>query len=191
MQTPCSDVLKAVETRLKSISIPGIKREEIQILPEGRPPAIAGEKYLVISPTAVVTNNPERNLRSKTVGFRLNLIQRTRATPEDRLGLIYEADAETHEIHEVITSAVESLDMFRVLITLIKQTETNIKQVRYSISKTFTHRVTVLSPVHLYPGYFHGKSSEHDSKLAGYRTFSTFTSPSFTPSINPLSCAGE
>lgn len=191
MQTPTSYVLKAVETRLKSISIPGIKREEIQILPEGRVPASAGERYLVISPTAIVTNNPERNLRSKTIGFRVNLIQRTRAIPEDRLGIIYTDDSYAHEIHSVIDAAIESLDMFRVLITLVKQTEANIKQVRYSLSKTFTHKVTILSPIKLYPGYFHSTNSDLDSKLAGYKTYSAFTSPSFTPSVNPLSCDGE
>jgi hypothetical protein len=189
MQTPCSYVTKAVETKLKSISIPGIKREEIYVLPEGRVPASAGQKSIIISPSAITTENTNLNYRAKVVGFRVHLIQRVRDIPPDRFGLIYTDPNETHEIHDVIVDAVQSLDMFRSLNTLINTTQDSSElQLRYSLVKTFIHRITILTPIHLYPGYFHSKSSEHDATLAGYKTYSSFTSPSFYLSSNPLSC---
>lgn len=188
--TPCSYLCNAVLARLQSTAIPGIKPEEIIILPEGRPPATMGERYIVISPESIMTVNPNSDFRGEVVYFRINLIQRMRATPNDRFGIVYTSNGELHDTHQTITDSIQSIEMFTLLRDLITQTEnTNPEQKRFSIAKTFVHRMTTLNPTHLYPGFFLSQPSSATDKISGYMTYQTLQSPTFYPVSNPLSCS--
>jgi hypothetical protein len=188
--TPCSYIVNVVLARLKSTAIPGIKAEEIIALPEGKPPPSMGERYIVISPESIVTVRPDADFRGEVVYFRINLIQRMRSTPNDRQGIIYTDNGEMHDTHQTITDSLQSLELFVELNDLIAQTETtNPAQKRFSIAKTFVHRMTTLNPTHLYPGFFLTQPSSERDKIAGYMTYQTFQSPTFYPKDNPLSCA--
>lgn len=187
--TPCSYVTNAVLGRLQSVAIPGIKREEIDILPEGRVPASMGERFITISPEADITTGLNADYRGSYITFRVYLIHRMRATPNDRQGNMYHLHNEMHDTQQTIKDAIQSLDMFTILSELITNTESsNPLQERFSIARAFIHRMTTLNPSHLYPGFFLSKHSEADSKVAGFRTYQSFQSPVFYPIINPLLC---
>lgn len=189
MQTPVSYVVNAVQARLQSTSIPGIDRGEIHILPEGRCPPTIGERALIISPSSITTVNTETDYRAKRVYFRVNFIRRIRAIPSDKRGRSYNKEEEAHEILTVIEDAIQSRNMFQDLVTAIKkQEDIDSKQVKYSVSKTFTHRTTIYDPIHLYPGFFTSEPSDADASIAGHKFYVTFTSPNFYLVQNPLQC---
>jgi hypothetical protein len=117
-----------------------------------------------------------------------------RATPNDRQGILYLDENELHDAQEAIEDAIQSISMFNTLDTLIAITQAAANdadeaQKRFSIARTFVHRMTTLNPTHLYPGYFHAKPSAADSKIAGYKTYQSFQSPVFYPSSSPLTCS--
>lgn len=192
--TPCSYVTRAVLARLQSISIPGIKREEIVILPEGQAPPSMGERHLIISPESIQTIRTDSDYRGKIIYFKVHHIQRMRVTPNDRQGILYTESNEVHDAQETIEDVIQSLDMFNQLQQLIIDTEAaallaNFDQKKFSVARAFIHRMTTLNPIHLYPGWFNTRPSSEDSKIAGYRTYQSFQSPVFYPTTSPLTCS--
>lgn len=85
-----------------------------------------------------------------------------------------------HEIHYAIKNTVQNA------LALVALKEYTVGH--YSITRFFSHAHTQLDPVHLYPGDFLTASSTNDDKIAGYKTYSEFRSPSFWPIVNPLAC---
>lgn len=189
METPISYVAKAVLARLKAVSLPGLKPEQVAILTDDKPPPNMGEMFVTISIKRLETVGPLSNYRKEFVLFNVNLIQRVRDIPNDRTGTIHVDKNQAHEIHQSVIDAVQSLVMYNNLYTLIKSTQAaDATQKMYNIALPFLHRYTMLDPIKLYPGYFYTKPSQPQDKLAGFRTYSVFRSPAFYPVINPLSC---
>lgn len=85
-----------------------------------------------------------------------------------------------HEIHTTIKAAIQTSVALLALKVYAKK--------EFSITRQFSHIITQLDPIHLYPGDFLTASSRNDDKIAGYKTYSEFRSPSFWPLNNPLSC---
>lgn len=194
--TPCSYVTTAVLTQLQAANIPGIKPEEIVVLPEGQAPPSMGERHLIISPESIQTIRTDSDYRGKIVYFKVYHIQRMRATPNDRQGILYLDAHELHDTQEVIEDTIQSMAMFNALNTLVVTTQetwipdiNEVNQKFFSIARTFVHRMTTLNPIHLYPGYFHTKPSAENSKIAGYKTYQSFQSPVFYPVSSPLTCS--
>jgi hypothetical protein len=188
--TPASYVATAVLARLQSVSIPGIKPEEIVILPEGQAPPSMGERHLIISLESTQTVRTDSDYRGKMVLFKVHHIQCMRAIPNDRQGILYTNENEVNDAQETIEDAIQSIVMFNELQTLVETTQTeDVKQKKFSISRAFIHRMTTLNPIHLYPGWFHAKPSSEDSKIAGYRHYQSFQSPVFFPINSPLTCS--
>jgi len=183
--SPCKIIADVVLKRLQESTIPGIQSEEILVLPEGRVPASMGQRWITVSPTSVRTVTQD-NFRPEVVGFQVVLVQRIRDTPNDRFGIIYGDPAEMHDIHNSIKNLIQSLAMLRELEVYLNAKENSPRTVNYS--RQFNHLITILDPIHLYPGYFLSKPSSDSAKIAGFKTYSSFTSPRFYPIINPLGC---
>jgi hypothetical protein len=177
------------------------------ILPEGRVAPSVGERAVVLSINRIVTINPDQFLRKKRVQFQIHVIHRIRSIPNDRFGCIYIDDNDLAHIHDAIVEQIESYTAYTSLKTLAaseKLTDTFVttpgvpegeeanRPERFSVTRTFIHHTTHLDPIHLYASYFLSKSdqtpSRNSNRIAGYRTYSSFTSPVFTPNHNPLNC---
>jgi len=160
--------------------IPGIKPADIAILPEGKVPSIAGQRFVSVHAEAINTPNGNENWRKRQLRFNVTVIRRIRDIPADRFGIIYIDRKELANTHEVIMTLIESLAMFQELVATFSGHG-------YSITGTFGHKYTNLNPVHLYPGFFNSEDETTD-KIAGYRTYSSFVTPFFRLNTNPLSC---
>ena len=182
----CELTLNSVLLRLKNAAgtepsgIPGIRPADISILPEGKVPAIAGQRFITAHAESITTLNPIENWRKRQLRFNVTVIRRIRDIPADRFDLIYTKENELSNTHEILMTLIESLAMFTSLVNAFAAQN-------YSITGTFTHKYTQLNPIHLYPGFFNS-SDESVDKIAGYRTYSSFTSPVFRKNTNPLTC---
>jgi hypothetical protein len=194
-------VLNAVKTRLRTVSLPGIKGDQIGILPEGKVPASVGQRFLTIHAEQLVTTY-QGEWPARSLNFAISIIQRIRDIPNDRFGIIYTDPNGMAATHEAVTDAIVSLNMLDVIDELNSVDTPEGEPATYIISKNFRHTRTNLDPLHLYPSFFltkpiKGRASpsevvsetdQLDDKIAGFRTVSYFASPIIRLADNPLSC---
>lgn len=169
-------------------------------MPEGKVPATAGQMFVVLSPENFRTQNPHEHVHKDVINFEIAVVHRIRDVPNDRFGKIYLDDDEMADIHQAIKDEIVSFAMFQRLLVwnaLEKignsqvadpELDAAARPVKYSVIGEFTHHVTRLDPVHLWPNYFLAKTKNPDRKIAGYKTVSTFTSPTFIQNRNLLDC---
>lgn len=188
-------VLKSVRDRLRQRGLVDLKEKEIEVLPEGRVPASAGQLFLSLSPTGLRRINVGDFSKKYRLNFRINLICRIRDIPNDEFGEVYLDKLNYTGILEQVQTYVESLDMLQYLIEqattelVPNYLETDSTRQRWSVSGQFIHYSTILEPIHLYPGFFLTKSAKNDSKIAGYKFYSSFASPILTDLYNTSSCS--
>jgi hypothetical protein len=161
------------------------------ILPEMKCPSSAGQKFITISPTRLLKFSSTESWPRVVIHFNVALSQRIRNIPNDRFGTIYTDDQEMTDIHNAIVNIIESLEMLEALRALVSPQPT-IEDASivtlYGITRRFVHHMTTLDPIHLYPSDFGTNTPGLDAKIVGYRTYSTFSSPSFFLLDNPLTC---
>ena len=202
-----------LDTQKRSL-LPGIHQESVYTLPEGQVPATVGQTCIVVHPEELITINPKEQVRKRRLRFQVSVVTRIRDIPNDRFDRIYYDKAQLASLHESIVDLIESYDMFQLLLSinttdkLSDQFMLNIdtpagsRPVKYSVTRTFEHYTTLLNPIHLWPSYFHSKSTKtkgdthpstisHDHKIAGYRTYSSFLSPVFIANHIPLDCISK
>lgn len=173
-------VLNAVLKRLTdATTIPGVEKNSIAILPDGNVPAIAGQTFITVSPQELITVNQKDFVKMRQLVFDVFIIERIRDLPYDRRGEIYVNSTALTEQHETIIGLIESFAMLQILITAFKPD--------YSVTRNFSHRITSLNPIHLYSSFF-GSKDTSDDKIAGYKTYSRFSSPMLIQNVNPLNC---
>lgn len=154
-------------------------------------PSSAGQKFITISPTRLLKHNSGESWPRVVIHFNVALNQRIRNMPNDRFGNIYTDDQEMTDIHNAIVNIIESLDMLNALKALASPQPTIEDPTLvplYGITRRFVHYMTTLDPLHLYPSDYGTSTPGLDSKIVGYRTYSSFSSPSFYLLDNPLSC---
>lgn len=165
-------------------SLRTIKDKTIYTLPEGLVPPTMGERAICIYPRSLneipVTQSDTRKRR---ILFSIDLIQRVRSTPSDKMDKIAYLSAgcmsDTIEAIEVLIESPALLQMFRSRIL-------DQENPLLGVSDTFVMTGLSLEPAPLYASFFRNNKDEpdHSDKIAGYRMSSTFLSPVVHESIS-------
>ena len=117
-------LLQTVRDALRANPPPGVKTTEISVLPEGKVPAIMGQRWLTVHGTKIEGLTPRKSIRKRMMLFGVSLSQRVRDIPNDRFGEIayLESLSMTEALDEII-SAVQGLNMDEVRAEVAKQLE--------------------------------------------------------------------
>ena len=138
-------------------------------------PATVGQRGLTVH-IQVVTSSYKELIRYDTIQFKIDHNQRTREIPSDRLDELFFDEDAIEETHEALSQLICNQDMVPYLANDI-----------YGTIGPFKHITTLLDPIPLYGRYFN-MSDPTNTKIAGYKTYSTFLSPRFYVFDNPLTC---
>lgn len=196
-------LLQTVRDHLIANPPPGIKPIEISVIPEGRVPPSAGQRWLTVHGTTMTGLTPRKAIRKRAITFGISLTQRVRDIPNDRFGEIayLEALSMTEALDEVIPLIEsedffqvfkESLDEIKIPSSLVASDNTATIPPRYQLTDSFRFLTMNLDPQHLYPSDFHTRSGNDKEqlydKIAGFRLTAVFESPEFQETYSPIQC---
>lgn len=177
-------MLQTVRERLKEAArnkqLGNIQEDEISSNPDDRPPAISGQQW--VSANLSYFNSDYTNDTKWTL-YRIHIsyIVRVRELPNDRFEDLFIDDGPILKLHDDLMRCIPTYTS----LLLLKE---NLAP-DFNVKGIFKHSQTTLQPTPLYPSFFGNTVANNNTKVAGFKTTSIFTSPSISDKINLQLCS--